>query len=64
VVGADLWSNDTVWEALLPEEARRLPAVLAAVDAYLDDERFLAPWRAQFDRRLGRQNAWPARQRP
>jgi transposase, IS5 family len=44
----------TLWEALLPEEARRLPAELTAVDAYLDDERFLAPWRALFDRRLGR----------
>jgi IS5 family transposase len=44
----------TIWELLLPEEARRLPAELAAVDAYLDDERFLAPWRALFDRRLGR----------
>jgi IS5 family transposase len=44
----------TLWEALLPEEARRLPAELAAVDAYLDDERFLAPWRGLFDRRLGR----------
>ena len=44
----------TLWEALLSEEARRLPAELAAVDAYLDDERFLAPWRALFDRRLGR----------
>jgi transposase, IS5 family len=44
----------TLWEALLPEEARRLPAELAAVDAYLDDERFLAPWRALFNRRLGR----------
>jgi IS5 family transposase len=39
---------------LLPEHARRLLAELAAVDAYLDDERFLAPWRALFDRRLGR----------
>jgi transposase, IS5 family len=44
----------TLWEALLPEEARRLPAELTAVDAYLDDERFLAPWRTLFDRRLGR----------
>ena len=25
-----------------------------AVDAYLDDERFIAPWRALFDQRLGR----------
>jgi IS5 family transposase len=44
----------TLWEALLPEQAKRLPAELEAVDAYLDDERFIAPWRALFDRRLGR----------
>jgi IS5 family transposase len=43
----------TLWEALLPEQARRLPAELAAVDAYLDEECLLAPWRALFDRRLG-----------
>jgi hypothetical protein len=34
--------------------AKRLPAELAQVDAYLDDERFITPWRALFDRRLGR----------
>jgi hypothetical protein len=44
----------TIWELLLPEEAKRLPAELVRVDAYLDDERFIAPWRALFDRRLGR----------
>jgi transposase, IS5 family len=44
----------TIWELLLPEEAKRLPAELARVDAYLDDEHFLAPWRALFDRRVGR----------
>jgi transposase, IS5 family len=44
----------TIWELLLPEPAKRLPAELQAVDAYLDDERFIAPWRALFDRRLGR----------
>jgi transposase, IS5 family len=44
----------TIWELLLPEEAKRLPVELAAVDAYLDDERFLAPWRALFSKRLGR----------
>jgi IS5 family transposase len=44
----------TIWELLLPEEAKRLPAELQAVDTYLDDECFLAPWRALFDRRLGR----------
>jgi transposase, IS5 family len=44
----------TLWELLLPEQAKRLPAELAQVDAYLDDERFIVPWRALFDRRLGR----------
>jgi transposase, IS5 family len=44
----------TIWELLLPEEAKRLPAELVRIDAYLDDERFIAPWRALFDRRLGR----------
>jgi IS5 family transposase len=44
----------TIWELLLPEEAKRLPAELAQIDAYLDDERFIAPWRALFSARLGR----------
>jgi IS5 family transposase len=44
----------SLWEVLLPEEAKRLPAELAQVDAYLDDERFIAPWRALFSARLGR----------
>ena len=44
----------SLWEALLPEELKHLPAELAQIDAYLDDERFVAPWRALFDRRLGR----------
>ena len=44
----------SLWEALLPEEAKRLPAELVRVDAYLDDERFIAPWRALFSTRLGR----------
>ncbi|HZA84157.1 MAG TPA: ISNCY family transposase [Actinomycetes bacterium] len=43
-----------MWELLLPQEAKRLPSELTQVDAYLDDERFIAPWRALFDRRLGR----------
>jgi transposase, IS5 family len=43
-----------LWDALLPEEAKRLPAELVAVDAFLDDERFIAPFRDLFDRRLGR----------
>jgi transposase, IS5 family len=44
----------SLWEALLPEQAKRLPAELARIDAYLDDERFVAPWRALFSARLGR----------
>jgi hypothetical protein len=43
----------TIWELLLPAELKRLPAELARVDAYLDDERFIAPFRALFDQRLG-----------
>lgn len=39
---------------MLPEQARQLPAELAEIDAYLDDERFIAPWRAVFAERLGR----------
>jgi IS5 family transposase len=44
----------TAWDALLPEQARRLPEELAQIDGYLDDERFIAPWRVLFDARLGR----------
>ena len=43
----------TIWELLLPEAAKRLPADLQAVDGYLD-ERFIAPWRALFSAPLGR----------
>jgi transposase, IS5 family len=42
------------WDDLLPDQATRLPDELARIDAYLDDERFLAPWRAHFHARLGR----------
>jgi transposase, IS5 family len=42
------------WEVLLPAHARRLPAELARIDAYLDDERFITPWRSVFSARLGR----------
>ena len=42
------------WDALLPDQAKRLPDELAKIDAYLDDERFIAPWRAHFHARLGR----------
>ena len=33
----------TLWEAILPEELRRLPVELARVDALLDDPRFFTP---------------------
>jgi IS5 family transposase len=44
----------SAWDALLPPEVRRLPDELARIDAYLDDERFITPWRALFAARLGR----------
>lgn len=34
--------QDAWWE-MLPEQARQLPAGLARVVAFLDDERFIAP---------------------
>src|SRR5215218_8871028 len=36
----------TLWEAILPEELRRLPVELVRVDALLDDSLFFAPVRA------------------
>ena len=47
-------SSVTAWDALLPAQARRLPEELVRIDAYLDDERFISPWRTLFDQRLGR----------
>lgn len=44
----------TLWEAILPEPCRRLPAELAAVDRLLDDDAFFEPYRAQFHATLGR----------
>src|SRR5215213_2419952 len=46
--------QQTLWEAILPEELRRLPEELARVDALLDDPVFLAPFAPFFDPRLGR----------
>jgi len=34
----------TLWDAILPEEVRKLPAELAIIDELLDDERFLQPF--------------------
>jgi IS5 family transposase len=42
------------WDELLPAEARRLSPELQAIDAVLDDERFLAPFAARFPSKRGR----------
>jgi len=44
----------SLWEAVLPEELRRLPAELAGVDVLLDDPVFFAPFLSFFDPRIGR----------
>ena len=44
----------SLWEAILPEELRRLPAELARVDVLLDDPVFFAPFVPFFDPRIGR----------
>ena len=44
----------TLWEAILPEELRRLPAELARVDVLLDAPVFFGPFVPFFDPRLGR----------
>jgi IS5 family transposase len=43
-----------LWEAVLPAELRELPAELAKVDAILDEDRFLAPFRSRLTARIGR----------
>ena len=44
----------TLWEAILPDELRRLPVELARVDALLDDPQFFTPFVPFFDPRQGR----------
>lgn len=44
----------SLWEAILPEELRRLPAELARIDELLDDPVFFAPFVPFFDPRIGR----------
>ena len=46
--------QESLWEALLPEQVRRLPEELARVDTLLDDEAFFAPFVVFFDPRIGR----------
>ncbi len=42
------------WDYLLPAEAKRMHPELRAVDAILDDQRFLAPFQGRFSARRGR----------
>ena len=44
----------TLWEAILPEELRRLPEELARVDGLLEDPVFFTPFVPFFDPRIGR----------
>jgi IS5 family transposase len=46
--------GESLWEAVLPAALRELPAELAKVDAILDDDRFLAPFRSRLTARVGR----------
>jgi IS5 family transposase len=46
--------GESLWEAVLPEELRMLPPELGKVDAILDDDRFLAPFRSRLTARIGR----------
>src|SRR5439155_2476182 len=47
-------AGESLWEAVLPAELRELPPELGKVDAILDDDRFLAPFRARLTARVGR----------
>jgi IS5 family transposase len=46
--------GESLWEAVLPAELRELPVQLAKVDAILDEDRFLAPFRARLSATIGR----------
>jgi transposase, IS5 family len=46
--------GESLWEAVLPAELRELPAELGKVDAILDDDRFLVPFRSRLTARIGR----------
>src|SRR5438876_6485985 len=46
--------GESLWESVLPAELRELPAELGKVDAVLDDDRFLAPFRSRLTASIGR----------
>jgi IS5 family transposase len=45
-----------LWDAILPEQCRSLPAGLAEIDELLDDPRFFDPFRPFFHATLGRRS--------
>jgi Transposase domain (DUF772) len=47
--------GESLWEAVLPAELRELPVELGKVDAILDEDRFLAPFRSRLIATIG----WP-----
>jgi IS5 family transposase len=46
--------GESLWEAVLPAELRELPPELGKIDAILDEDRFLAPFRARLTATIGR----------
>jgi IS5 family transposase len=46
--------GESLWEAVLPAELRELPAELGKVDAVLDDDRFMSPFRSRLTSSIGR----------
>ena len=49
----------SLWEAILPDELRQLPAELARVDVLLDDPVFFTPFVPFFDHGWGgRRHRW------
>lgn len=54
IVFTTINAEPTLWDAILPAVALRLPAGLAEIDRLLDDPRFFEPFRPFFDPRRGR----------
>ncbi len=46
--------QESLWEELLPPQARTLSAELTAVDTWLADDTFFEPYRARFNTLIGR----------
>ena len=46
--------GETLWEAVLPAELRELPVELGRIDALLQEDRFLAPFRRRLTATTGR----------